>query len=105
VAGQPSGGQTLTPNPNVNAPAGLGGDRWGANGGGITPIGGGVSGVSGWDERVAATVSDGQTPANYQLNPANRGAPMQPLQQQVSIGAESQLGLDDALPLGGSNQG
>jgi len=31
------GGQTLTPNPNVNAPAGNGGDRWGANGGGIAP--------------------------------------------------------------------
>lgn len=31
------GGQTLTPNPNVLAPAGNGGDQWGANGGGITP--------------------------------------------------------------------
>jgi hypothetical protein len=30
-------GQNLTPNPNVNAPAGMGGDRWGANGGGIAP--------------------------------------------------------------------
>src|ERR1700722_21030918 len=31
------GGQVLTPNPNVIAPAGVGGDRWGANGGDITP--------------------------------------------------------------------
>lgn len=32
-----NGGQTLTPNPDVYAPAGMGGDLWGANGGGITP--------------------------------------------------------------------
>jgi hypothetical protein len=33
-----SGGQNLTPYQNVTAPAGYGGDVWGANGGGITPI-------------------------------------------------------------------
>jgi hypothetical protein len=33
-----NGGQTLTPNPDVYAPAGMGGDVWGANGGGATPI-------------------------------------------------------------------
>lgn len=33
-----NGGQVLTPNPDVSAPAGVGGDRWGANGGGIIPI-------------------------------------------------------------------
>jgi hypothetical protein len=66
MAGIATGGQTLTPNPNVNAPAGYGGDLWGANGGGITPIGNGVTGIDGWDERVAATFSDGQTQANIQ---------------------------------------
>lgn len=108
MAGQASGGQTLTLNPNVTAVAGLGGDLWGANGGGITPVGGGVTGQTGWDERVAATVSDGQTAANYQVNPIpqnNKGAPMQPVQQQTSNGALSRGSFDDALPSGGSNQG
>jgi hypothetical protein len=99
-------GTTVAPIDNTAAPvAGYGGDVWGAYGGGATPIGNGVTGTQGWDERVAATVPDGQTAANYQINPNARGAPQQPLQQQVSIGAESQLGFDDALPSGGSNQG
>lgn len=34
---QAVGGQKLTSNPNVLAPAGIGGSLWGANGGGITP--------------------------------------------------------------------
>jgi hypothetical protein len=33
-----NGGQTLSPNPDVYAPAGFGGSKWGANGGGITPV-------------------------------------------------------------------
>lgn len=33
-------GQNLSPNQNVIAVAGVGGDKWGANGGGITPIAG-----------------------------------------------------------------
>ncbi len=33
-----AGGQVLTPYQNVYAPAGMGGSRWGANGGGDTPI-------------------------------------------------------------------
>jgi hypothetical protein len=33
-----SGGQNLTPYQNVSAPAGYGGDVWGANGGGVTPV-------------------------------------------------------------------
>jgi len=32
-----NGGQTLTPNPDVLAVAGMGGDVWGAYGGGATP--------------------------------------------------------------------
>lgn len=108
MAGQASGGQTLTPNPNVYAPGGIGGDRWGANGGGITPIGNGVTGPSGWDERVAATASDGQTAENLELNPiplTARGAPTQSVKSQSSNGSLSQQSLDDALPGGGSNTG
>jgi hypothetical protein len=33
-----NGGQNLTPYQNVNAPAGFGGDKWGANGGSIAPV-------------------------------------------------------------------
>lgn len=40
MAGTAVGGQQLTPYQNVTAPAGMGGDLWGANGGGITPVGG-----------------------------------------------------------------
>lgn len=32
-----AGGQKVSPQTNVTAPAGLGGDLWGANGGGIVP--------------------------------------------------------------------
>jgi hypothetical protein len=34
---QANGGQNLTPYQNVAAPAGFGGDKWGANGGSIAP--------------------------------------------------------------------
>ena len=67
MAGQASGGQQLTPNPNVFARASLGGDVWGANGGGATAIGGGVAGQAGWDERIAPAQSRGQTAANYEI--------------------------------------
>jgi hypothetical protein len=33
-----NGGQTLSTNPDVYAPAGFGGSKWGANGGDITPV-------------------------------------------------------------------
>jgi hypothetical protein len=108
VTGQASGGQTLTPNPNVNAPAGLGGDLWGANGGGITAIGNGVTGQTGWDERVAPAQNRGLTAGNYEVSPIPvnaKGAPTQSVKTQESNGALSELSLDDALPSGGSNQG
>lgn len=60
MAGQASGGQSLTPNRNVNAPAGIGGDLWGANGGGIAPVGGGVNAVT----NVKQAISNGQRETN-----------------------------------------
>ena len=69
MAGTVLGGQTLTPNPNVTASAGMGGDRWGANGGGITPIGNGVGGQTGWNSPVAQTLSDGETATTYITTP------------------------------------
>lgn len=50
-------GQKLTPNPNVKAPAGIGGSLWGANGGGITP--------SQSPPSVLQKLSNGQRVANY----------------------------------------
>lgn len=108
MAGIPSGGQQLTPNPNVFARAGFGGDIWGANGGGDVAIGGGVSGVAGWDERLAATISDGQTCANYEQSPIPvpaKGAPTQSVLTQTSQGALSRGSFDDTLFSGGSTQG
>ena len=103
-----AGGQHLTPNPNVTAVAGMGGDKWGANGGDINPIGGGVTGVQGWDERIKVTQSDGQRTTTYEVNPIpvnSVGAPTQSVLSQVSTGALSELSYDDALPGGGSHAG
>lgn len=108
MTGQASGGQKLTPNPNVEALSGIYGDQWGANGGGATPIGGGVSGQTGWDERVAPAQSRAQTAENYQQSPiplTNRGAPTQSVLTKQANAALSTTSLDDALAAGGSNQG
>lgn len=93
MAGIVGGGQKLTPNPNVNAPAGRGGDKWGANGGGIAPIGG--------SKPIAATLSDGETAQNYQP-PA---APPQALGQQISVAALNKQTTDSSVASGGSTQG
>ena len=91
MAGQASGGQTLTPNKNVTAVAGRGGDKWGANGGDINPVGVGQS--------VGVTLSYGETAANFQVG-----------QSQTVLGNESTGVLDKqtpdaSLPAGGSNAG
>lgn len=90
MAGGVTGGQTLTPNPNVTAPAGRGGDQWGANGGGITPYSG--------SDNIASTQSRGQTAKNYQ-------DPARSLGEQESNGSLSAQALDANIPSGGSNQG
>jgi hypothetical protein len=108
MTGQASGGQTLTPNPNVEAPSGIYGDMWGANGGGATPIGGGVTGDTGWDERVAPAQGRGQTAANYEQNPipvTSIGAPTQSVLTQQALGVIATTALDDGLAANGSNQG
>lgn len=97
MAGQASGGQKLKPNQNVNAPAGLGGDKWGANGGGITAIGNGVAGIQGWDAPVKATLSDSETADNFQAPAA--------VQALQGTGALKNSTFDDSLPSGGSNAG
>jgi hypothetical protein len=69
MAGVASGGQTLTPIRNVVARAGKGGDLWGANGGAITPVGGGVAGQTGWIVPLKANASDGESDLNTAVYP------------------------------------
>ncbi len=95
MAGQASGGQQLTPSPNVVAPAGRGGDLWGANGGGIQPY------VS--PEPVAATLSNGETATNYQTQPALK-VPVSGMAQESTGVLGGQI-ADSSLPAGNSNSG
>jgi hypothetical protein len=76
MAGQGSPGVTLTPNRNVNAPAGVGGDRWGANGGGITPVGGVGSAKpnpTNWAPPLKQTLSNGQTDGTQGVGQVSTG--------------------------------
>jgi len=53
-----NGGQTLTPNQNVFALVQMGGDTWGANGGGAVAAGGGVTDQTGYVKPVVIQLSD-----------------------------------------------
>lgn len=100
MAGRVSGGQTLTPNPNVVAPAGRGDGRWGANGGGITPIGGGNSGQTGWDTPEAEALARGITATTYQFDNNKRS-----VEAGLSNTAIKASVADSSLPSGNSNSG
>ena len=63
TANAAAGGQTLTPYRNVIAVAGTGGDKWGAFGGGITPVSGPLP--------VLANVSSGVRQANFVMDAKN----------------------------------
>jgi len=104
ISGGPTiaGGQSLTLNPDSFAPAGIGGDRWGANGGGITPVGNGVPGQTGYDRSVKVVASDGERQVNYI---AAIPSPNQSLLQQVSIGAIDEHVSNDSLPPTNSSMG
>lgn len=99
------GGQQFSPNPNVNAPAGRGGAKWGANGGGITPIGGGVSGQQGWDTPVIEALSRDEDNASFILNSGARQPETLTIASEMSKGALDAHTPDDSLPTGGSNAG
>lgn len=101
MAGIVSPGQTLTPNPNVLAVAGTGGDVWGANGGDAVPIGGGATDQTGYVKPIAITPSDCETATNYMPSA---------LTARTVIGQESNAALsgqtsDSALASGGGNAG
>jgi hypothetical protein len=99
VAGQVSGGQQLTPNRNVTARAGVGGDVWGANGGGMMPVGGGSGGQTGYDKPVAITAADGETATNYLVTDTRS------VLGQENIGALTGQTADSSLPASNSNAG
>jgi hypothetical protein len=102
MAGTISPGQKLTPNPNVNAPAGFGNGIWGANGGGITPVGGGATDQTGYVKPIAITPSDGETAINYIPTPRTN---TRTVTGQESVALLSGQTQDSALAAGGSNAG
>jgi hypothetical protein len=102
MAGQASGGQQLTPNNNVLAVAGMGGDVWGAYGGGAVAIGGGVTGQTGFGKPVAATVADGETAANYL---PSAPVPLRSVLSSENNASLSGQALDSSLASTGSNAG
>src|ERR1700730_5187943 len=103
MAGQASGGQILTPNKNLTAVAGRGGDKWGANGGDINPIGGGVSGQTGWNKPVGHTCANGETATNYLPDVSSIG--LSSVLARESTGALDDHIADASIPAGGSNAG
>jgi hypothetical protein len=99
-------GQNLSANPNVNAPAGFGGDKWGANGGDITPVGGGATDQTGYLKSVVITPSSAETSTNY-LNPgATTNVPV-PGSRLGLLNSDSLPGqtLDPLGPVVGNNAG
>jgi hypothetical protein len=58
-------GQNLSANPNVFAPAGFGGDKWGANGGDQVAAGGEVTDQTGYVKPMAITPSSCEAATNY----------------------------------------
>jgi len=83
-------GQTLTPTPQTNAPAGIGGDVWGANGGGITPNS---------SESIMTTMSRAQRRTTYQIP---GGAQNQYITQQTSKASLVTTTPDSNIPAGGN---
>ena len=100
-------GQTLTSWKNVQAIAGVGGDIWGANGGGATPIGGGSAGQTGWDPSIKTLLSDAEVSANYEtaLPGTVLGTTPASIESQMSTGALPAQTKDSSIQAGNSNSG
>jgi len=107
VAGSVSPGQTLTPNLNVFAHAGFGGDTWGANGGGQVAVGGGATDQTGYVKPIAITIADGETAANYipSALPVTASTIVRTVLGQEGVALLSNQTLDNTLAAGGSNAG
>lgn len=108
MAGGVSPGQILTANPNVFAPVRVGGDLWGANGGGAVAVGGGATDQTGYVKSIAITPSDCETATNYipsSLPATAKAPPTRTVLGQENSGQLSLNFLDNALASGGSNAG
>ena len=103
MGGTISPGQKLTPNPNVFALAQMGGDTWGANGGGAVAVGGGATDQTGYVKPIAITPSDCETATNY--IPSTLKALTRTVLGQESTALLSNQTQDSALVSGGSNAG
>ena len=102
MSGSASGGQKLTPNPNVFALVQMGGDTWGANGGGAVAIGGGATDQTGYLKPLAITPSDCETAENY-IEPAQiprTASLLSRLSNGFNLGT-----VTDTLAPGGTNAG
>lgn len=93
----------LTPNPNVFALVQMGGDTWGANGGGAVAVGGGATDQTGYVKPIAITPSDCETATNY--IPSTVKAVQRTVIGQESAALLSNQTQDSALASGGSNAG
>jgi len=70
-------GQNLSANPNVFVIAQMGGDIWGANGGGAVAVGGGATDQTGYLKPAVITPSSCETASNF-LDSAPLGTVNQP---------------------------
>jgi hypothetical protein len=86
-------GQNLSANPNVFAIVQMGGDIWGANGGGAVAIGGGATDQTGYLKPVIITPCSAETATNF-LDSVPNGTTNRPL-------ADSRLGRQNKDALSG----
>jgi hypothetical protein len=80
----------------------MGGDVWGANGGGSVPVGGGATDQTGYVKPIAATLCDGETATNYIQSTMKTFPSVISQESNAALSAQTQ---DSALTIGGSNVG
>jgi hypothetical protein len=90
----------------VYAPAGLFGDKWGANGGDQNAIGGGATDQTGYLKSVIVTPSSAETSTNYLRPGATTSVPL-PGSRLGLLNSDSLPGqtLDPLGPVVGNNAG
>lgn len=100
-------GQNLSANPNVFAIAQMGGDIWGANGGGAVAVGGGATDQTGYLKPAVITPSSCETASNFldsaPLGTVNRPTPGTRLGQMNSDALSGQT--QEPLSSVGNNAG
>jgi hypothetical protein len=99
-------GQNLSANPNVFAIAQMGGDIWGANGGGAVAVGGGATDQTGYLKPFVITPSSCESATNYLdpgLSTTNKPTPGSRLGRLNSDALSGQT--NDPLSSVGNNAG